>query len=198
MKIFADVAEQRGRAMAERFTLTGESRDIEAAVDAYCKALDVTPDDTPRRAAYLSGLASALHLGFGLTNASGDLDAAVGPAGDAVDASPAGHQDRPTLLHNLATMRFTRYEQSGSADDLEAAVTAAREAVATPPADPPGRRRLGPRVRLGHGRGDPRRSARPHRLTSFPARLPAGGKPGTEGGEDADTDDAPAGWHRTV
>ncbi|MEU3097010.1 CHAT domain-containing protein [Streptomyces sp. NPDC006967] len=132
-RTLADVAAQRGSDMIKRFTATGAPADIEAAVDAYRKALAVTPDDNPNRAGYLSGLASALHLGSRLTNSLEELDAAVGLARDAVDTSPAGHELRPTLLHTVATIRFTRYEQSGSVDDLEAAIAAGREAASAPP-----------------------------------------------------------------
>ncbi|MBJ6635874.1 CHAT domain-containing protein [Streptomyces sp. I5] len=131
--LLADTEADHANDMIKRFNATGQPAYVEAAVEAYCKALDLTADDTPNRDGYLFGLASALHLRSRLTNSPEDLDAAVGLAHDAVDASPAGHERRPTLLHQVATIRFARYEHHGSADDLEAAITAGREAVTALP-----------------------------------------------------------------
>ncbi|MFF3504315.1 CHAT domain-containing protein [Streptomyces sp. NPDC003247] len=125
--------------MTERFTWTGQVSDIDAAVRSFGEAVDLTAAGEPKRAGYLSNLASALHHRFRASGNPDDLKAAVERAEESVRAAPADYPARPDVLSNLATIRFTRFERSGSDDDLDAVVAAAREAADSAPDDHPNR-----------------------------------------------------------
>ena len=111
------------------FKRTGDIADLDVAIDAIQKALDLGVMGNSDRAGVLSDLAASLSIRHEQTGNRVDLDTAINAAQEAVDLTPRGMSDRPGYLSNLGSFRLTRFEASGDRADLDAAINAGQEAV---------------------------------------------------------------------
>jgi Tetratricopeptide repeat len=105
-----------------------EVTDLLLAVEAYRRAVELTPPDSPNRPKFLTNFGNGL-LDRSLALARfDDLDEAVGALEEAVMATPPGSPDLPGRLNNLATGLRARHGRNGTGtpDDLRRAVDAYR------------------------------------------------------------------------
>lgn len=100
-----------GGLLRNRFTLTGDRSDLDAAVETYEQALGATPADSPNRAGHLSDLGGALSLRFAQTGRLADLDAAIQVGREAVGSASADHPYRALMISDLGSSLLSRYQR---------------------------------------------------------------------------------------
>jgi tetratricopeptide (TPR) repeat protein len=120
-----------GGALKTRFGRTADNDDLAQAVNAYRRALTLSPGDPT----YLSNVGAALRARFVATGDGEDLDAAIEHLRAAVDRTDRASSSLPGHLSNLAAGLLTRFGETDDGADLDAAVDALQEAVAAVPAD---------------------------------------------------------------
>jgi hypothetical protein len=123
----------------EKFRQTGNTADVDAAVDAARRAVAATRPDDANRARRLADLAIDLHGRFLAAQNVADLDAALTAVTEATARLPADASSRSHCLSTLGLIESTRFERSGSQADLDRAIAVARQAVASLPPDDPDR-----------------------------------------------------------
>ena len=127
----------RGAALFTQFGRTDDPADLDAAIDADQRAVDITPPGHPDLPAILSNLGITLRVRFGRSGDTADLDAAINAGQRAVDLTPPGHPDLAGQLAALGNSLRARFERSGDTADLDAAIDAGQRAVdLTPPGHP--------------------------------------------------------------
>ena len=122
--------------LRERYLLLGHDADIDDAVTAVRRAVDLTPLNDTERTGRLTNLGAALLTRFDAHGLRSDLDDAVETLRDAVCATEVDDPLRQVFLSNLAAALLTRFGLAGLVDDVDAAIGAAREAVAASGTDP--------------------------------------------------------------
>ncbi|RYP69875.1 hypothetical protein DL771_005818 [Monosporascus sp. 5C6A] len=119
-----------GMRYGDRFEGTGDRGDIDKAINAFSKAADALPFDSPNRATALVNKGCALHTRFQETGAEEDLVGALAAMKIAVDATP--HND-PTrvdrLFRHLALLNARRTDAETDHDDVVSAASALVEAA---------------------------------------------------------------------
>ncbi|KZV73890.1 TPR-like protein [Peniophora sp. CONT] len=118
-----------GNALARRFELTGELGNIEEAISAHRRALEVTDESHPAKASRLANLGVSLLRRFERTDRLDDLEKAVAAHRLAVELTPVNHPDRASRLSILGGSLLRSFERAGRLGDLETAIAAQREAV---------------------------------------------------------------------
>jgi tetratricopeptide (TPR) repeat protein len=99
-----------------------EVTDLLLAVEAYRRAVELTPPDSPNRPKFLTNFGNGL-LDRSLAQARvDDLDEAVGALEEAVTATPPGSPDLPGRQNNLATGLRARHGRNGDPADLRRAL----------------------------------------------------------------------------
>ncbi|KAK4078282.1 uncharacterized protein Triagg1_3298 [Trichoderma aggressivum f. europaeum] len=127
-----------GNMLSMRYKQTASMGDLDRAVSITSEAVDATPTNHPKRAAYLIDLVHMLSMRYKHTASMDDLNRAVRIARVAVDATPSNHPGRAGRLSNLGNMLSMRYKQTASMNDLTRAVSIAKEAIAATPSNHPG------------------------------------------------------------
>ncbi len=127
-----------GNVLIMRFLEAGDTAEMDAAVDAEQRAVDLAPPDHPDLAKMRSNLGVALRIRFERAGDVADLDAAIDAGRRAVDRAPPGHPELAMYLWNLEVALLARFERAGDAADLDAAVDAGRRAVDLAPPGHPG------------------------------------------------------------
>ena len=130
----AGVQNNLGGALALRYEQLGNADDLDAAIDAFARAVDQA--DATTRSAALSGLGNARLTRFEAAGDRADLELALTALDQALRVHPTP-VERPGLLTNLGLGLLTRYEQDGAEGDLQRAVESFREADALLPDDAP-------------------------------------------------------------
>jgi tetratricopeptide (TPR) repeat protein len=123
---------QVGALLASRFGRSARRGDIDGAVANLRRALDLSGEDSPERARYLSVYGGCLRARFDSSGDPADLDAAASACEEAVGAADDAAQ--PACLPALADVLIRRFDVHGHAADLEAAVDAFRQAAGALPA----------------------------------------------------------------
>jgi tetratricopeptide (TPR) repeat protein len=118
-----------GTVFRTRFDRLDRLEDIDLAVSATQKAIDLTPRGHPEMAGRLSNLGTILDTRFIRLGDLRDLDLAVSAAQKAVELTPDGHPDRPQRLSNLGNALGTRFKSLRKPEDLDQAIASKRQAV---------------------------------------------------------------------
>ncbi len=118
-------------ALQERYERTGDTADVDAAVDCARAAADAAPNQHLDKAACLSVLGHALHARYERTGHASDLDAAIAARQTVVDTSAAAGPDRARQLSDLGVSLRARGERTRDTADLHAAVDLGHTAVDT-------------------------------------------------------------------
>jgi tetratricopeptide (TPR) repeat protein len=113
-----------------RFEQTGAEADLDAAIAAVRRALELTRPGDPDRAPLMSNLGVAALSRFELACHPADLDTAVQVGREAVDLTAQDDPDLPGRLSNLGDALRIRAGYNGDPADLDAAVDAVRRAAA--------------------------------------------------------------------
>ncbi|GLV99150.1 CHAT domain-containing tetratricopeptide repeat protein [Streptomyces lavendulae] len=116
-------------ALQLRFTHTGNTADLNAAIRAGREGVAATLADDSRRGSRLSNLGVALWTRFERTGATADLDEAIRLGREATVLNPPGHPDRAGSLTNLSITLRVRFERTGDRSALDEAILASHEAV---------------------------------------------------------------------
>ena len=132
-----DVWETSATSDHARFERVGDAADLDAAVDAGRRAVDLTPPDAPGLAACLADLGNSLRTRFERAGDAADLDAAIDAGRRAVALTPPGNPGLAGYLSSLGVSLRTLFERAGDAADLDAAIDAGRRAVDLTPPDHP-------------------------------------------------------------
>ena len=111
--------------------------ELDQAIAACRRALEVLPPQDEGRGAVLSMLGTALRSRFQLTGALPDIDAAV-EAGEQ-PVTPPGHPNRAAVLSNLSTSLLVRYQATGQPADLDRAEETGEQALDAARLDDPQR-----------------------------------------------------------
>ena len=128
-----------GGALQTRARRTGNTSDLDRAIDVLDQAVTIAPANHPDRPAYLSNLGGALQTRAWRTGNTSDLDRAVDVLDQAVTIAPANHPDRPGFLSNLGGALQTRARRTGNTSDLDRAIDVLDQAVTTNPTNHPDR-----------------------------------------------------------
>lgn len=119
-----------GLAHFARYTILGESADLDAAVTHYFNAYKSAADDDPKRRSYVVDLSLGLHRRADATGRVEDFDLAVDSWRLALLMAGADDSDRAAHRFNLGTMLSGRFAATGEGADLDAAIEVWREAAA--------------------------------------------------------------------
>lgn len=126
-----------GNVLWARYSGTGQQDDLEKALVAMRRAVDLTPCDRPDRIVYLTNLGNQLLSRYDRTVSIGDLEEAIRVASEAVESTNLSKNYRPACLNGLSSMLERRYQRTGQVHDLERAIEGSREAVNTTTRDDP-------------------------------------------------------------
>lgn len=126
-----------GRAvnLARHGRARGDVAALHEAVALYRRALELSPDDYPDRAAFLSNLCECWEAIHSATGDRTALDEAVQAGFDAVACLHRGSPHTAQALTNLGVALRLRSTATRDTGDLDTAVHALEEAVAATPAD---------------------------------------------------------------
>ncbi|KQX65031.1 CHAT domain-containing protein [Streptomyces sp. Root1310] len=126
----ADLAAQ----LARRHRRTGDSADLDRAIDLQRDAVRHVPRDSPNYATLHVALGQTLLQRFQTRNDLGDLDRCADHLHRALAALPPHAPDRSAVLSTLGSAHLARYEHTGHPPHLHEAVDIQREALAACPA----------------------------------------------------------------
>jgi hypothetical protein len=129
----------------DRFALTDNSKDLDAAIECCHKAISAARLMSQRHLWLLDILSRALNRRYQTAADLADLEAAMRFARQSARMTPRRkQQDLSRRWARFDTYAFERYEHSGDLADLEAAIDGGRKALsAIPRNDPLRARRLG-------------------------------------------------------
>ncbi|KAI1776946.1 CHAT domain-containing protein [Hypoxylon cercidicola] len=122
--------------LGERYSLTADTADLDAAIGMLREAFNATPEGHPDRVKWLSVLGVRLSNKFSCTGDMTHLDEAVRTSQEAVDLSQGCDEStRVALLNNLGLRLGERHVRTGSMVDIEEAIRIMREVVKKTPKD---------------------------------------------------------------
>ncbi|KAG6328645.1 hypothetical protein ID866_10444 [Astraeus odoratus] len=119
-----------GFILSRRFSVRGETADIDTSIDLWREASRLCPPSDPHRLHVISSLARALYLRFNHQRDTVDLQQAIDLAHSALELAPPGHPDHSKTLLVLTSLHRIRVENSditpdgGWASELRRAVLA--------------------------------------------------------------------------
>jgi hypothetical protein len=85
---------------------------IDKSISILEQALNLTPDEHPKRAGCLYNLGNFYSHRFKCTKDFADIEKGISAHVQAVDIFPEGHTDKPTFLSNLSTAFTYRFNHS--------------------------------------------------------------------------------------
>ncbi|KAH6648897.1 CHAT domain-containing protein [Truncatella angustata] len=118
-----------GSKLHSRYKRTGETEDLQEALQIARQALDLTPVDHPARAGQLDNLERTLSSQYKRTGKTEDLQEAIQIARQALGLTPNDHPARAWRLGNLGNRLYSRHKRTGEMADLQEAIQMARQAV---------------------------------------------------------------------
>ncbi|WP_329428889.1 hypothetical protein OG339_06635 [Streptosporangium sp. NBC_01495] len=124
---FEHLAEVSIDAIGDSATTDIEVGDLLVAVEAYQRAIELTPAGSPHLPKFLTNLGNSLMDRGSVMASAEDLDRAVGIFDQAVTATLPGSPDLPSRLNNLATGLRFRHSRTGLAADRRRAVETYRD-----------------------------------------------------------------------
>ena len=118
-----------------RFALQGDSADLEGAVAAGRRSVELASADHPERAIILHNYSYALQDRFGTTRSAEDLDAVIDLARDAMATMSEDAPYRAACLSNAGMSLMRRFELRGHLPDITEAIGTLRDALRAAPID---------------------------------------------------------------
>ncbi|MBB5871885.1 tetratricopeptide (TPR) repeat protein [Allocatelliglobosispora scoriae] len=109
-------------ALAQRFELTGDVRDLDRAVSVAEQAVAATFADDPNLADRLRALGTALHTSYELTGEIAVLDHEISINERLLSATPNGHADRGRHMVTLGISLASRFVRTKVVSDLDRAI----------------------------------------------------------------------------
>jgi hypothetical protein len=122
-----------------QYRQTGDTVDLDGAIDTSRQAATAAPAGHPERPSYLADLGDALFARYEQTWDRRDLDEAIEAGQQVADAAPPDNPNPVRYLSNLGTWRYVRSRRFGGDADLDAAIDVARQAAAAAPPGHPNR-----------------------------------------------------------
>ncbi|MDQ7030282.1 MAG: CHAT domain-containing protein [Ardenticatenia bacterium] len=119
-----------GLALRTRFEALGQVADLDAAIQAFQKALALAREGSPDWATMQANLGGAFLRRFEALGQVADLDAAIQAFQKALAVAREGSPDWATMQANLGLALRTRFEALGQVADLDAAIQAFQKALA--------------------------------------------------------------------
>ncbi|KAJ7813576.1 CHAT domain-containing protein [Mycena leptocephala] len=116
--------------LQRRFQQSGNSEDIEEALELYRELLGLHAPSHPNRGRILNNLGCLVHIKAEQQGNSRDLDEAITHHKEALALCAPPHPDHDASLNNLANAVWARFEQQGDSRDLNEAIMLHREALA--------------------------------------------------------------------
>ncbi|MFI0980864.1 CHAT domain-containing protein [Streptomyces sp. NPDC021093] len=118
-----------GAALARRYEMKGDTRDLAEAATAFTAASETASAEVLTRASALTGLGNVLVAQFESDRAAADVDAALHALERAVDLVDADDPVRAEFVNNLGLGLLNRYEAVGAIEDLDRAVETLENAL---------------------------------------------------------------------
>ncbi|KAE9394823.1 TPR-like protein [Gymnopus androsaceus JB14] len=115
--------------LAEAFQQSGDTSQIENAVQLWKQAVELIPNGHAKKPALLSNLGSAYESRFGHLGDLSDIGNAIVAIKQAIELTPDGHADKPAQLSNLGGTYLSQFGHLGELSDIENAIVALRQAV---------------------------------------------------------------------
>jgi tetratricopeptide (TPR) repeat protein len=115
--------------LADRFLLTNEPADLDAAVAVGRQAVETASNDDQSLPGILQHVAVLLETRFELAGNPVDLDTAIGMFRRSAGLLPDGGPGRAWILALLGTSLGMRFQNSGDRADVDAGIAASRQAV---------------------------------------------------------------------
>jgi hypothetical protein len=142
-----------GEALRQRYELRGDRRDLQAAIGAQQRALELIAPGDPRRPVVLRSLSVLRQTRvqrYGGDHAAEEARLAAELATAAVDESDPADPRWPVRLQTLAAAQRLQYQFDGSSEPLADAIDTARRACAAAPGDPMAAAHLAEILRTAH------------------------------------------------
>ncbi|VDB83028.1 unnamed protein product [Peniophora sp. CBMAI 1063] len=118
-----------GNYLNRRYDLRGELDDLERAIAAEERALALTPDGHPQKAAFLNNLGCSMFDRYSFLGDVDDLKSAIRLQELALDLVSDESDYKPRWLDNLGFSRQVRFNLYNNLDDLEVAIALRHRAV---------------------------------------------------------------------
>lgn len=109
--------------LADKYARTKMISDLEDAIQACRKSIDMTPSAHTERAKYLDKLVNQLNSKYSATRLAPDLDAAILASRESIELMPATHPRRARYLKSLGNNLYERFSATGARADLEEAIS---------------------------------------------------------------------------
>ncbi|KAJ7212683.1 CHAT domain-containing protein [Mycena pura] len=126
-----------GHALQSRYDESGDLKDLQATLQAFQAAVDLTPDNDTDKAGRLQSLAESFTDRYQRLGNLRDLEAALQNNQEAVKLTPEDHPDKASRLQSLAVAFSDRYRRLGNIKDLDAGLQYSQEVVKLTPEDHP-------------------------------------------------------------
>ncbi|GAB3003023.1 CHAT domain-containing protein [Saccharothrix stipae] len=123
----------------DRLARTGETTDLDEAIDALRDAVRMVPDDGAGKAEFLFNLSIALTARFHQTQRDEDIDQAVAIALDSLRVLPRDNRLWMKYQQHLASTLMGRFNRKNNTPDLDRAIEVSRTALDACPPDHPDR-----------------------------------------------------------
>ncbi|KAI0319870.1 CHAT domain-containing protein [Amylostereum chailletii] len=120
---------------SQRFEDQGSRLDIQTAIDAERRAVELPLEGLPDRPTRLNNLGISLQMQFERFGDLVDMDSAITAQRQAADLTPGSHPNKAMYLNNLGSSLQDRFVRLGDLADLDNAIRAQRQAVDLTPTD---------------------------------------------------------------
>ncbi|VDC06480.1 unnamed protein product [Peniophora sp. CBMAI 1063] len=126
-----------GKCLYLYYRARGNLDNLQRAIAAEQRALQLVPEGHPDRAFHLSNLSFSLKKRFQSLGTVEDLKSAIEMQHDAVELTPDGHPSLSVRLDNLGGLQELRSRRFGNLEDLESAIASQQRATELTPDDHP-------------------------------------------------------------
>ncbi|MER7466398.1 CHAT domain-containing protein [Streptomyces sp. NPDC097981] len=133
-RLYAIRFDNLGACHTARFESLGNTTDLNQALRALNRALELLEPDSPHRHSPLNNLGNAYSTKYYRDHRLADLDAAIGHYTESLTYVQPDTAAMATYLNNLGAKHLARHHQSAAPRDLDQAVTDLERAVAMTPA----------------------------------------------------------------
>ncbi|KAI0319918.1 TPR-like protein [Amylostereum chailletii] len=111
------------------FLKQGRGIDIETAIAIHQRAVDLTPDDDPQKAAYLNNVGISFGVRFRRWRELADVDSSIRALRQAVEIVPESHVRRAMYLNHFGSCLRDRFEHCEQLPDIDSSIRVLRQAV---------------------------------------------------------------------